>query len=34
MNQTRRLTAAYDQALGMYDLLMMPTTPIKATELR
>src|SRR5882672_1783050 len=33
MNQTRLLTAAYDQALAEYDLLMMPTTPIKATEL-
>ena len=33
MNQTRLLTAAYDAALGEYDLLMMPTTPIKATEL-
>ena len=33
MNQTRLLTAAYDAALGEYDLLMMPTTPIKATPL-
>ena len=33
MNQTRLLTAAYDAALAEYDLLMMPTTPIKATEL-
>jgi amidase len=33
MNQTRLLTAAYDSALGEYDLLMMPTTPIKATPL-
>ena len=33
MNQTRLLTAAYDQALAEYDLLMMPTTPIKATKL-
>jgi amidase len=33
MNQTRLLTAAYDQALDEHDLLMMPTTPIKATEL-
>jgi amidase len=33
MNQTRLLTAAYDQVLAEYDLLMMPTTPIKATEL-
>ena len=29
----RRLTAAYDAALDEYDLLMMPTTPIKATPL-
>jgi amidase len=33
MNLTRLLTAAYDEALGQYDLLMMPTTPIKATPL-
>src|SRR5215831_6768431 len=33
MNICRLLTAAYDRALGEYDLLMMPTTPIKATEL-
>jgi amidase len=33
MNICRRLTAAYDKALGEYDLLMMPTTPIKATKL-
>ncbi len=33
MNRTRLLTAAYDQALAEYDLLMMPTTPNKATEL-
>ena len=32
-HQTRLLTAAYDAALAEYDLLMMPTTPIKATEL-
>ena len=31
MNITRRLTAAYDAALAEYDLLLMPTTPIKAT---
>src|SRR3954447_22333103 len=33
MNITRLLTAAYDQALAQYDLLLMPTTPIKAHEL-
>ena len=33
MNVTRRLTAAYDAALASYDLLLMPTTPIKATAL-
>ena len=33
MNICRLLTAAYDRALGEYDLLMMPTTPIKATKL-
>jgi amidase len=33
MNVTRRLTAAYDAALGQHDLLLMPTTPIKATPL-
>ena len=33
MNITRRLTAAYDAALAQYDLLLMPTTPIKATRL-
>ena len=33
MNITRRLTAAYDAALSSYDLLLMPTTPIKATKL-
>ena len=30
MNICRRLTAAYDAALARYDLLLMPTTPIKA----
>jgi amidase len=30
MNITRRLIAAYDAALGEHDLLMMPTTPMKA----
>ena len=33
MNICRRLTAAYDAALAECDLLAMPTTPIKATEL-
>jgi amidase len=33
MNICRRLTAAYDEALASFDLLLMPTTPIKATEL-
>ena len=33
MNVTRRLTAAYDAALADHDLLLMPTTPIKASEL-
>ena len=33
MNICRRLTAAYDAVLTEYDLLAMPTTPIKATEL-
>ena len=32
-NITRKLTAAYDAALATYDLLLMPTTPIKASEL-
>ncbi len=30
MNLTRRLTAAYDSALAQHDLLLMPTTPMKA----
>jgi len=30
-NMTRRLCAAYDEALTNYDLLLMPTTPSKAT---
>jgi len=33
MNVSRRLTAAYDAALKTYDLLLMPTTPMKATPL-
>jgi amidase len=30
MNVTRKLIAAYDEALEKYDLLLMPTTPMKA----
>ena len=33
INISRRLTAAYDKALENYDLLLMPTTPMKATPL-
>jgi amidase len=33
MNIVRRLTAAYDAVLAEHDLLLMPTTPIKATKL-
>ncbi len=33
MNITRRLTAAYDAVLAEHDLILMPTTPIKATPL-
>jgi amidase len=33
MNITRQLAAAYDAALAAHDLLLMPTTPIKATPL-
>ena len=33
MNVCRRLTAAYDAVLAEHDLLMMPTTPIKASKL-
>jgi amidase len=33
MNIARRLTQAYDKALAEYDLLLMPTTPIKAAAL-
>jgi amidase len=33
MNIARRLTAAYDAVLAQHDLLLMPTTPIKATPL-
>lgn len=32
-NISRRLAAAYDEALAKYDLLLMPTTPMKATPL-
>lgn len=32
-NQVRRLRAAYDSALTEVDLLLMPTTPMKATVL-
>src|ERR1700738_919463 len=33
VNISRRLTAAYDKAFESYDLLLMPTTPMKATKL-
>ncbi|MGY8663841.1 amidase [Bradyrhizobium sp. UFLA05-109] len=33
LNISRRLAAAYDKALETYDLLLMPTTPMKATPL-
>ena len=33
VNVSRRLTAAYDKVLEDYDLLLMPTTPMKATPL-
>ena len=33
MNVARRLTAAYDRVLADHDLLVMPTTPMKATPL-
>jgi amidase len=32
-NLTRRLTEAYDAVLAEHDLLVMPTTPMKATRL-
>ncbi len=32
-NLSRRLRAAYDAALGQYDLLLMPTMPMKAQPL-
>ncbi|HEX2631747.1 MAG TPA: amidase family protein, partial [Bradyrhizobium sp.] len=33
LNISRRLTATYDQVLKENDLLLMPTTPMKATPL-
>jgi len=33
VNLARQLTNAYDVALSQYDLLLMPTTPLKATPL-
>lgn len=33
MNIVRRVTAAYDRVLDAHDLLLMPTTPMKATPL-
>ncbi len=33
LNISRRVTAAYDKAFETYDLLLMPTTPMKATPL-
>ena len=33
VNISRRLTAAYDKALTRHDLLLTPTTPMKATPL-
>jgi amidase len=32
-NLRRRLRAAYDEALALYDLLLLPTLPLKATPL-
>ena len=32
-NLARKLTAAYDAALARYDLLLMPTLPMRATKL-
>jgi amidase len=32
-NLSRKLRVAYDQALASYDLLLMPTLPMKATPL-
>lgn len=33
INITRQLTAAYDAVLAEYDLLLMPTLPLKATRI-
>jgi amidase len=33
MNITRKLTAAYDEALSTYDLLLLPTAPMKAQKM-
>jgi amidase len=33
MNLSRQLTAAYDQALRIYDVLLLPTVPLKPTLL-
>jgi amidase len=33
LNISRRLTAAYDKMFETYDLLLLPTTPMKATPL-
>lgn len=33
LNISRRVAAAYDKAFESYDLLLMPTTPMKATPL-
>jgi len=33
INLGRKLRAAYDEALGRFDLLLMPTTPIMAQEM-
>jgi amidase len=33
VNIARRVRAAYDQVLAKYDLLLMPTTPMRATPL-
>ncbi len=32
-NLARKLAAAYDSALAKYDLLLMPTLPLRATKL-
>lgn len=32
-NQARRLKASYDAALGTYNVLLMPTLPVKATPI-